>query len=453
MSAGFLLKTAGHYFKDRLTAYPTGAEDRLDTWLRRLQLCTYKKLVETYLTIMGEVKAQVVELIHDDKVNWDKLPDELSDKYLLWFYRESIVALSFYTGSRLFTVDGSIVIGGSPVRQLSVSEGYAIILGSVSLTSDIDVSIKAGNASVIIAVIEDLWLATKWFDHSLWKVDLYGDFNMIGTYYMDTRYFSKETELDMLRLAIVSYFRHEKSAKFNTKLLMILVKWYISDQGLFVEDVDRLVLEAKSIARVVTSSDRETYYKKLGEAELLEAQIAGLFDKRVISKRLNKLLGECVVKISESNLYREENYVLVPTVIHIVKIEQGKESKKGTCPPLLTTIAKCSLSKSVYILSMIEQLGYLQEKEAELRLSCSLGGGKYFGRFLRGLQMAVSDVGESAVMEYKGDFKQLLGLVEDLDKLKKSRGLAGNIDMSCEDDIDLYGLLVDLFKSDGMHQP
>ncbi len=150
-----------------------------------------------------------------------------------------------------------------------------------------------------------------------------------------------------------------------------------------------------------------------------------------------------MISLGEANLYREENYILPSTVIHVVRCEQAKESG-DSCAPIILKSACCSLSPFVYILSAIEQLGYLLHNLEHDKVTCNLPAGKYFGRLVRSINKA--SVGLSGkIVEEKTTMKNLLKLADDLAKVKKERGDVGNADKTCPNSPDLYKLLLELF--------
>jgi hypothetical protein len=378
---------------------------------------------------MNEVKKTVGE-----SIDWDNLSEDPEKIKRLWSLRESIVALSLLTADRIIELGNSsasktISIVDGIERQLVKDRAEAIILGSTTLLSDIDITIQSLNASVHISLIEDLWASTRWFNHSLWKVDLYGDFTTIGKYYMDTNYLTKHHLSEMLVLATASYFRHENSSRFDTSVLEHIISIVIHNEGLGL-NVVKVLNDAKAVVASLKTSSREVYYEELAKAELYKSKILAYFGINGSDSKLREFLGDCIISEGYANLHREENYILPSTVIHVVKIEQGKEDIVQQCKPLRATLARCSMSDVVYILSAIEQLGYMQEnltkKDKEV---CNMPAGKYFGRLMRALK-------ESGIFDNSKDLPAFLLVAAELAKEKKRRGNAGNKNLSC--DVDLF---------------
>jgi len=382
--------------------------------------------INTYNNIMGQIKRKI---------------EEPSSNIITkrWACREYITSVTFETAHRIFTLyhDRNLKIC-KETRNITGDTAYFSILGSTTLLSDIDVTIQAPNASLWIAVIEDLWEQTNWFNHSVWQIDLYGDFTMIGEYYIDTRFFSKDIMIILLKLAVVSYFKHDNSHNFNNEILNKLINWCIINAGLLIT-LEEVITFGKDKASTLKTTSREIYYQKLGESEELQKKIRdSLYSTKLDKHKTNDLLGNVMISLSEANLYREENYILPSTVIHVVKCEQARETG-NSCAPIILKSACCSLSSFVYTLSAIEQLGYLLHNLEKDKSICNLSAGKYFGRLVRAFTK--TSLGSSSEK-----MKKILDLANILAILKKDRGDTGNSNKSCPDDsTDLYKLILELF--------
>jgi hypothetical protein len=165
--------------------------------------------------------------------------------------------------------------------------------------------------------------------------------------------------------------------------------------------------------------------------------ILSLIDKN--STQLNNAVAEVNVQLAKSNLYRNDNYILICTAVFIVKIEQGAEKKSGECHPILSQVAKCILSPFTYVLSAIEQLGYMQAQLLES--PCTVSAGKYFGRFIRSLKEAFPEIGKLQI------YKNLDIISKNLAEEKKRKGFEGSDVKSCDRKIDLYSKILELIHS------
>jgi hypothetical protein len=437
------------FFKKRLSDHHLDLDLKLETLLNEIKK-TNDPII-TYNNIMDQIKSKV-----GFNINWDKLPTNQNELIKLWSYREYIVSITFETTHRIFSLNkGKSIKIFKELRNISSDNSKnsensdnsdnasAAILGSTTLLSDIDITVISNNASLWIAIIEDLWEQTNWFDHSLWKVDLYGDFTMIGEYYIDTRFFNKDIMIQLLELAVVSYFKHDNSNKFNNELLNKLINWCINNNGLLTS-TDDIITIAKNKALTLKSASRELYYEKLSNSEKLQHEIkSNLKSTKLDKNQINNLLGQVMISLGEANLYREENYILPSTVIHIVRCEQAKESG-DSCAPIILKSACCSLGSFVYILSAVEQLGYLLHNLEHDKVICNLPAGKYFGRLIRAINKAsISQF--TKMVEEKQSIKDLLKLSDNLMIIKKERGDKGDADKTCPNSPDLYKLISDLF--------
>ena len=411
------------FFTKRLNDHPFELDFKLTNFINKIK--NTQEPINTYNNIMEQIKRKIEEPSSNNTIK-------------RWACREYITSVTFETAHRIFTLyNGTNLKICKETRNITGDTAHFSILGSTTLLSDIDVTIQAPNASLWIAVIEDLWEQTNWFDHSIWQVDLYGDFTMIGEYYIDTRFFSKYIMIKLLKLAVVSYFKHDNSNNFNNEILNKLINWCIFNSGLLIT-VDDVITFGKDKAATLKTASREIYYQKLGESEELQKQIRdSLYSTKLDKYKTNELLGNVMISLSEANLYREENYILPSTVIHVVRCEQAKETG-NSCAPIILKSACCSLSSFVYTLSAIEQLGYLLHNLENDKSICNLSAGKYFGRLVRAFTK--TSLGSSEKI------KKLLDLANILAILKKDRGDTGNSNKSCPDDsTDLYKLILELF--------
>lgn len=406
------------FFEKRISSH--SMPNNLKGWVNSIN--DSDKPLQKYIEIMNYIKLKA-----GSKVDWSNLPESPEKIKELWALRECIVALSFITADIIASSKNEqIKIGKAPIRTLLDDRAEFIILGSTTLLSDIDITIVSHHSSVHISIIEDLWESTGWFDHSAWKVDLYGDFTMIGEYYMDTHFLNKAQLAELLILAVASYFRHEKSGDFDNRQLDKLIEVCIFSEKLNYTKTE-ILKAAKDLVKTLKLSSREVYYQTLGKAELMKAKILAYFSKQDDSLELKTLLGDCMIAEGHANLHREENYILVSTVIHVVKVEQGKNNRLNGCRPLFVKLARCSLDVYVYVLSAIEQLGYMQENLNMEKNKCNMAAGKYFGRFLRALR-------ESKKIS-PSQLEPLLSIADILAVEKKTRGDIGDKNSSCGYDL------------------
>ena len=418
------LNNTFEFFNKRLNDHVIELDFKLNNFIDEIKYT--QDPIKTYNDIMRKIKNTISTISNDQ----NKIIKR-------WAYREYITSITFETAHRIFSLyNGTNLKICHETRNIKGNTAQFSILGSTTLLSDIDVTIQAPNASLWIAVIEDLWEQTNWFDHSVWQIDLYGDFTMIGDYYIDTRFFSKDIMIKLLKLAVVSYFKHDNSSNFNNEILNKLINWCILNNGLLIT-IEEVIAFGTDKAATLKTASREIYYEKLGDSEKLQKEIRdSLYSTKLDKYKTNELLGNVMISLSEANLYREENYILPSTVIHVVRCEQARETG-DSCAPIILKSACCSLSSFIYTLSAIEQLGYLLHNLENDKSICNLSAGKYFGRLVRAF--IKTSIGSSEKM------KNLLEISNILAILKKDRGDTGNTNKSCPDSIDLYKLVSELF--------
>jgi hypothetical protein len=124
-------------------------------------------------------------------------------------------------------------------------------------------------------------------------------------------------------------------------------------------------------------TQRYTYYKKVEDAENLKSNFT---KNKNIYNLSNDDTAELIYRIGVANTYRMESYCCIPTIIHVVRILQQKQQQKTAsadkyetlfpkdnikkyCEDIkndeLNHIPVCTIGNVGYILSMLEQIGYM----------------------------------------------------------------------------------------------
>jgi len=110
------------------------------------------------------------------------------------------------------------------------------------------------------------------------------------------------------------------------------------------------------------------YYIKVDDAEILKA-----FHGEKIYHLNAEQITELIFKIGLANTYRMESYCCIPTITHVVRILQQESQNNLKYPTLapssiedmcsknhdITHIPICTIGNYGYMLSLLEQLGYL----------------------------------------------------------------------------------------------
>ena len=154
----------------------------------------------------------------------------------IWKYREYVYACSvLFIASFIKKHAGSdrIVILSSITRfippRFNINDHKFTIVGSVKLTSDIDITIQGPRSSFIISLLEDLF---QYMSHTVnipircWDVELYGDFKILQSVFINMSKFTKSNRTIVLLYVLISYFRssHKKVNEINP-IVLFLVKY------------------------------------------------------------------------------------------------------------------------------------------------------------------------------------------------------------------------------------
>jgi hypothetical protein len=139
---------------------------------------------------------------------------------------------------------------------------------------------------------------------------------------------------------------------------------------------------------------RTKYYAEVAKAEDILAKNIDIFkgtktdiDTKVIRKQLMKAIALALN-------YRAESHVSPSTIMHVVRVIQGKENLQGQPCNSMTypkTKAQCSLGRIGYIISMVENLGFLMRfrltycNDPSTKEKCDKKINKYLPRFIAGL--------------------------------------------------------------------
>jgi len=305
------------------------------------------------------------------------------------------------------------------------------IFGSLTPTSDIDIGIQySGNTletpglAYIVSRFENLFIIFTKKSSLDFDIETYADMMTIPNpdssdiehpdlFYLDASKFSDAEFTRMLKCAGNSIIRNlylgmdtnvELSLTFEKELEFLKFNMCYLPQ--ITEKVRKSLEEKKWIedAKIEVFSfltanyddQRKKYYEKVEIAEKLKFETL----QAGIEKLTPSIVCDIMVAIGESLTYRMESYTCAPTVIHVVRILQASKNnleKYKTLVPKVYCANKiayidpfCTIGYYGYILSMLEQFGYLcrfyktycnninEEK-------CVKKEGKYWDRYNNGL--------------------------------------------------------------------
>jgi hypothetical protein len=465
------------------------------------KLNNIESIIFLYDDIMDYLLA-IKDIIYlNKKVDWFNFEADLDIIKQLYVIREFIVHITIiieYKINDMLAKDKrtEIVIRDKPIKSLRLlndGEYFEInISGSKELLSDIDININAnGNTTFHITILEKLVDKHEWFDHTLWRVDFFGDTTYVKIYddmkkeyiyyYIDTRYYDKNTKEQLFMYAIVSmlkhsseYLKYEDTIKFFIHKLALLI-------DIDTNIVDDLFEKATIIKSELSTYDTETKDNKYREKLLiLDKMINTMYYKIVTSQNksmfniilgkvgnyklpIESLFNKFVLSTAEANIYRDENYILLGTVLHVVSCMQigNNKCEKYECQDkFITCNPCCTLDNFNLILSAMEQLGYILYKllyDDEISdnkfYKCTTVANKYFIRFIEALNKYEYNTNNINTVQKSINFKKMIANFIDLDdktsilkKLKDKRSRDGNPELICEPVLDILCNITVIFR-------
>jgi hypothetical protein len=277
------------------------------------------------------------------------------------------------------------------------------IFGSITPTSDIDLGIQySGKENInglayVVSIVEDMFVMFLPLESSL-KLDIetYADMVTITDnngqemFYLNTTSMSPSQFRQLLPSVGASVLRNyvvsQKEKDFGgiKQIVKSFNQWDSMIQTIMIDLIDHKIdtfyidvmkeeswrQEAKKIIIDSMSksyeNSRHTYYYLVSKAEVLSSEIKEMILKGTPPSTDKIIL--CMKEIGTSLVYRAESYTSTSTVMHVVRLLQVNRSQKTkykTKFPKCIKPAKilidpfCNIGISGYLLSMIEQWGYI----------------------------------------------------------------------------------------------
>lgn len=355
-------------------------------------------------------------------------------------------------------------------------ENYKMgIFGSLTPTSDIDIGVQYSGEvigliglSYIVSIFEDLFLiffnkTTLDFD-----IEMYADMMTLPNphaedtehpdiFYLDTMDFKLNDFKEMLPYAGASILRNYIDSKIdlgdidiekniNEFNFNIINNYFPNFRDLFNDEVYNLFIknewknESKGMIKDYMTHDynygREKYYEFVNDAEVTQQQakvIVNNAEEEHVKSLSTPLILDIMKKIGKALVYRAESYTCAPTVMFVVRILQaakGDLSKYQTTTPVYCdfplTNAICGIGKYGYIMSMLEQIGYLIrfnitycEKKHYNKEKCEKKSKKYTERFDFALYLYKHPI----LVKHKND--DLHTMIPDLHNIKYRKSIGG----------------------------
>ena len=335
------------------------------------------------------------------------------------------------------------------------------IFGSMNPTSDIDLGVEyTGNYSncqpslaYIVSRIENLFIILTGSKSLDFDIETYADMATIpnndkdchdNIFYLSTYTFDVTNDnnnfMKLVECATNSISRNYLLAHTDTKDItldkMITDLKLKLDKNILNENIFNIKLKESlktltNFLKMDYNTQRYTYYEKV---EYAEKQKKTLQIDEDIYNLSNDDTAELMYRIGIANTYRMESYCCIPTIIHVVRILQQqqqqqpqpqgsisdkyqtkfpKENIKNYCEDIkmkddLHHIPVCTIGNVGYILSMLEQIGYMYrfnltycvEGEHKDQQKCDKKIKKYKERFddaLQKLSINVAGVSEAGL--------------------------------------------------------
>jgi hypothetical protein len=340
-------------------------------------------------------------------------------QHQIWKYREYVYACSvLFIASYIEknAASGRITILPSTPRfvppEFSINQHKFTIVGSAELMSDIDITIQGPRSSFIISLIEDLYQYMSYTVNipiRCWDVEFYGDFKILQSVFVNMSKFSKYDKTQILLYGLISYFRSShKKVNEVSPIVLYLVKYCIVN---FIEHdklIDSLIQEAyyKCNSELPDGKfNRELFYRELRDVEtksvLINPFLYTIDNGKIVSDNIglakiihdhdmNSFAFAIFSHIMRGNVHRSESYIVPSTAVHVVEFEQKKGGMFTNSLPesWLSSNSRIGIDRFGFIISAIEQLGYLEHYHPERSVECEKKGIKYFGRLIRALVQA-----------------------------------------------------------------
>jgi hypothetical protein len=346
----------------------------------------------------------------------------------IWKFREYVFACSvLFVGALTQRVPENrsfqiLESGQAPARyapsDFAIQEHTFTIVGSAERTSDIDITIQGPCASFLISILEDAYLymtEAEGVPVRCWDVEFYGDFKILQSVFVNMARFMPHQRLMVLKYAVMSYFRstHQHArgvtpvlsrvAAFFINSCLTSIKTSVPQKPLseFVQTVyDEWVTAAPD-----GHLQREQFYKELQTVEYNSKLVKPYMktrqeDGKIVSNNAAMagnmgrdepaaIAFALFYGIMKGNVHRAESYIVPSTAVHVVEFEQKKGGMYTDVLPeaWLSSNARIGIDAFGFIISAIEQLGYLEHYHPS-DVECSKKGVKYFGRFVRALVQA-----------------------------------------------------------------
>jgi hypothetical protein len=332
--------------------------------------------------------------VSNDKFNnyyHDKLnPDDAAGATKLWFSRATL----------MFSVLEEFIEKNGTSKKIVDLDNYELgIFGSMTPSSDIDIGVSYTGKDVIniagvIKAIEDVYVTVLGCSTLNLDIEHYASMLQVGdNYLLDMDDFKPDipTYRKFLTLASASIHRNhmkpENTGNNTTPLTYDTAIGYLIQENRLPELIDLLPKNQDWFSAGATAAKRQDGQIVVGEDDYNKMRSA--YYARVITAQesfqklrdavndgkkyadTKDLRYQTIIDMGNADLYREESYLLTPTVLHVVRTIQSEEKEESTqrserkpivfpnCDIKPSPSARCAIGGYGFLLSALEQIGYL----------------------------------------------------------------------------------------------
>jgi hypothetical protein len=186
----------------------------------------------------------------------------------------------------------------------------------------------------------------------------------------------------------IEYYEYVTNKTINNKIFfpnkpMSNIHNFDDEQIKLLNEGKQMVKDYKNLFNSNYNQARQKYYKLVDNAEQETKPIKQLFEvtpketdgwqiklKNTLNSNSEQIV-KAIKAIGEMNIYREESYICVPTIMHIVRVLQENKNKNistvkypVTYPVCINSNKQlegpiCELGNYGYLLGMLEQIGFI----------------------------------------------------------------------------------------------
>lgn len=343
------------------------------------------------------------------------------------FYQMLVFVSALLTNQTLFELvyNESTIVNKPLFKRIVLSDFKCGIFGSLTPSSDIDLGVQCSKIfdytkykydngltpldglSYIVSIIEDMYMIFYGFPSLQLDIEVYADMITIpgvdkSIFYLNTDDLVKSDLSELLPSAYASIIRNfllanetatsediqkaffeyikkpdTQHQRMRSKMDDMIDAFTIIKRTNFKQVFDEEYKTISEYLQMPYEQAREVYYAKVTDAAQfirLKLYTSEYKQTKTLSKK-DRI--EIIRLIGIALKYRRESYICVPTIYHVVRVLQAESSstKYDVTWPLpecsqsetKDSHAVCDIGEIGYLLSMLEQIGYLMRFEEQYK--------------------------------------------------------------------------------------